>query len=183
MFSLLCQNSRQAIGAQARVVNQERVHLGADKAEYIISRPARLDETFAKHFQTLIAQGIGAPREGAFVDSKKVGRLTLTQPMPQPQTEQQDFIVVQAAKPSAGRLGKNLAPAAIALGGHGQREIIVGKRLDAGVAAQLGNMPVLKDANEPRDQRAIAVVTGEHRKSAGRLRDEEVPQNSVTAES
>ena len=149
----------------------------ADKGKKIIALSSRPRQDVCRAFPN-IGRATHRWRDGAFVRRQEVGPPRLAQPMPQPQTEQQDFIVIQAAQPIGGRLGEHLTPALIASLGHGEGDVIVRKRLDAGMAAELGNVPILKNANEPRDQRAIAVIAGQDGKlpaASGRKGDPKTP--------
>ena len=62
-------------------------YLPVDKFGQVISRPAGFDQPFAQKAEALIAQSIGAARDGAFVDPQEMRHVALAQAMAQPQTQ------------------------------------------------------------------------------------------------
>src|SRR5262249_51170674 len=73
---------------------------------------------------------------------------------------------------------KLLVPASVALGGKRQValvEVVFGQRLDASVLAQLRDVFILKDADQPGYQWPLAVVAGQDGGRAGPFAGPQVP--------
>src|SRR5437899_12740018 len=91
-----------------------------------------------------------------------MGNVALAQAIAHSQAQDQDLVVGQLAQAFASGLAKGLVPPAVLLRGQGQSEVVFRKGLNAGAVAKLGDVPVLKDADEPWHQKPLAVVARQY---------------------
>ncbi len=120
-------------------------------------------------FQAAVAQLGRLARDVALVDAEHERRLALAEAVAQPEAEDQRLAVGQVGQPFAGRLAELLVPAVVAVGRERQVavvEVVVRQGVAAAVMAEVGEVFILKHADEPGHERPLAVVAGENGRGA-----------------
>src|SRR5262249_17806876 len=132
-----------------------------DESGKIVASPAFLDESDADRLEAPVAKVSRLPRNRPLVNAQQLCHFALAHTVAQAQPQDEQLVLGKAAQGFARGEAKNIVPPGVGVFRQGERYVVLDYRMNLTAMAELRDVPVLEDANQPGDQRTLTIVPGQ----------------------